>query len=197
MGVVASRRGRGMEVTEDAPGRVPSQASGNWYATASDSIAGSRGQRLGAERFVALSRKSLPESTAPATAGRNADETSSKPQPDKAIRRKLWWIPESGGTQGRHLRLARGKRRRQDDDHPDAAGLMPADHGSAEILGFDCWSRAAALRRPHAYVPRTPAANYDWMAFRNSAGLRQASVNAISRAFSNGRRSFNSIPNSG
>jgi ABC-2 type transport system ATP-binding protein len=42
------------------------------------------------------------------------------------------------------------------------AGLLPADGGSARLLGKDCWSAAAALRRRVAYVPERPR-YYDWM----------------------------------
>jgi ABC-2 type transport system ATP-binding protein len=41
-------------------------------------------------------------------------------------------------------------------------GLLPADAGWAKILGQDCWSAAAALRRRVAYVPEKPR-YYDWM----------------------------------
>jgi len=41
-------------------------------------------------------------------------------------------------------------------------GLLPADSGSATILGQDCWSAASALRRRVAYVPERPR-YYDWM----------------------------------
>lgn len=41
-------------------------------------------------------------------------------------------------------------------------GLLPADGGSAKILGQDCWSAAATLRRRVAYVPEKPRF-YDWM----------------------------------
>jgi ABC-2 type transport system ATP-binding protein len=41
-------------------------------------------------------------------------------------------------------------------------GLLPPDGGSAKILGHDCWSAAAALRRRVAYVPERPR-YYDWM----------------------------------
>ena len=41
-------------------------------------------------------------------------------------------------------------------------GLLPADAGSAKILGQDCWSAASALRRRVAYVPERPRF-YDWM----------------------------------
>src|SRR5947207_29459 len=41
-------------------------------------------------------------------------------------------------------------------------GLLPADSGKATILGQDCWSAAAALRRRVAYVPEKPR-YYDWM----------------------------------
>jgi ABC-2 type transport system ATP-binding protein len=42
------------------------------------------------------------------------------------------------------------------------SGLLPADGGWAKILGFDCWSAAAVLRRRVAYVPEKPR-YYDWM----------------------------------
>jgi ABC-2 type transport system ATP-binding protein len=41
-------------------------------------------------------------------------------------------------------------------------GLLPANSGSAKILGLDCWSAAAALRRRVAYVPEKPR-YYEWM----------------------------------
>jgi ABC-2 type transport system ATP-binding protein len=41
-------------------------------------------------------------------------------------------------------------------------GLLPPDRGSATILGQDCWSAAAALRRRVAFVPERPR-YYDWM----------------------------------
>jgi ABC-2 type transport system ATP-binding protein len=41
-------------------------------------------------------------------------------------------------------------------------GLLPADAGTATILGQDCWSAAATLRRRVAYVPERPR-YYDWM----------------------------------
>src|SRR5438132_6096046 len=41
-------------------------------------------------------------------------------------------------------------------------GLLPADAGSATILGQDSWSAASALRRRVAYVPERPR-YYDWM----------------------------------
>jgi ABC-2 type transport system ATP-binding protein len=41
-------------------------------------------------------------------------------------------------------------------------GLLPADHGSATVLGQDCWKAASALRRRVAYVPERPRF-YDWM----------------------------------
>src|SRR5271163_2039001 len=41
-------------------------------------------------------------------------------------------------------------------------GLLPPDAGTATILGQDCWSAAAALRRRVAYVPERPR-YYDWM----------------------------------
>jgi ABC-2 type transport system ATP-binding protein len=41
-------------------------------------------------------------------------------------------------------------------------GLLPADVGSATILGQDCWKASARLRRRVAYVPERPRF-YDWM----------------------------------
>ncbi len=41
-------------------------------------------------------------------------------------------------------------------------GLLPADGGSAKILGQDCWAAAAKLRSKVAYVPERPK-YYDWM----------------------------------
>jgi ABC-2 type transport system ATP-binding protein len=41
-------------------------------------------------------------------------------------------------------------------------GLLPRDGGSAKVLGFDCWSAAAVLRRRVAYVPERPRF-YEWM----------------------------------
>ncbi len=41
-------------------------------------------------------------------------------------------------------------------------GLLRPDHGSARILGKDCWSAAASLRCRVAYVPEKPRF-YDWM----------------------------------
>jgi ABC-2 type transport system ATP-binding protein len=41
-------------------------------------------------------------------------------------------------------------------------GLLRADAGKATILGQDCWSAAAVLRRRVAYVPEKPR-YYDWM----------------------------------
>jgi ABC-2 type transport system ATP-binding protein len=41
-------------------------------------------------------------------------------------------------------------------------GLLPADAGVATILGQDCWSAAAKLRRHVGYVPERPR-YYDWM----------------------------------
>ncbi len=41
-------------------------------------------------------------------------------------------------------------------------GLLPADAGTARMLGLDCWSAAVALRRRVAYVPERPR-YYDWM----------------------------------
>jgi ABC-2 type transport system ATP-binding protein len=41
-------------------------------------------------------------------------------------------------------------------------GLLPADAGWAKILGQDCWSAAAKLRRHVGYVPERPR-YYDWM----------------------------------
>jgi ABC-2 type transport system ATP-binding protein len=41
-------------------------------------------------------------------------------------------------------------------------GLLPADAGTATILGQDCWSAASKLRRQVGYVPERPR-YYDWM----------------------------------
>lgn len=41
-------------------------------------------------------------------------------------------------------------------------GLLPADSGSARILGEDCWAAAEKLRTRVAYVPERPK-YYDWM----------------------------------
>jgi ABC-2 type transport system ATP-binding protein len=41
-------------------------------------------------------------------------------------------------------------------------GLLPADSGTATILGQDCWSAAVGLRRRVAYVPERPRF-YEWM----------------------------------
>ncbi len=41
-------------------------------------------------------------------------------------------------------------------------GLLPADAGSATVLGQDCWTNAVPLRRRVAYVPERPR-YYDWM----------------------------------
>jgi len=41
-------------------------------------------------------------------------------------------------------------------------GLLPADAGSATLLGQDCWKAAVALRQRVAYVPERPR-YYDWM----------------------------------
>ncbi|MFO0930472.1 MAG: ABC transporter ATP-binding protein [Gemmataceae bacterium] len=41
-------------------------------------------------------------------------------------------------------------------------GLLPADSGSASILGQDCWSAAVPLRHRVGYVPERPK-YYDWM----------------------------------
>jgi ABC-2 type transport system ATP-binding protein len=41
-------------------------------------------------------------------------------------------------------------------------GLLPADGGTATILGQDCWKAAAALRQRIAFVPERPR-YYDWM----------------------------------
>jgi ABC-2 type transport system ATP-binding protein len=41
-------------------------------------------------------------------------------------------------------------------------GLLPADSGTAQILGHDCWSATPAQRRSVAYVPERPRF-YDWM----------------------------------
>jgi len=44
-------------------------------------------------------------------------------------------------------------------------GLVPPDSGRAEILGYDCWSRAYELRHRVGYVPERPRF-YDWMRVR-------------------------------
>jgi ABC-2 type transport system ATP-binding protein len=41
-------------------------------------------------------------------------------------------------------------------------GLLPADSGTAHILGQDCWGAASKLRGKVAYVPERPR-YYDWM----------------------------------
>ncbi len=41
-------------------------------------------------------------------------------------------------------------------------GLLPADSGSATVLGQDCWKAATQLRTRVAYVPERPRF-YDWM----------------------------------
>jgi ABC-2 type transport system ATP-binding protein len=41
-------------------------------------------------------------------------------------------------------------------------GLLPADRGSATILGEDCWTASSRLRQRVAYVPERPRF-YDWM----------------------------------
>jgi ABC-2 type transport system ATP-binding protein len=41
-------------------------------------------------------------------------------------------------------------------------GLLPADSGSATILGKDCWRHAIELRHKVGYVPERPKF-YDWM----------------------------------
>lgn len=46
------------------------------------------------------------------------------------------------------------------------AGLVPPNSGRAEILGFDCWSRAYDLRHRVGYVPEKPRF-YDWMTVAN------------------------------
>jgi ABC-2 type transport system ATP-binding protein len=46
------------------------------------------------------------------------------------------------------------------------AGLVPPHGGHAEILGFDCWSRAYDLRHRVGYVPEKPRF-YDWMTVAN------------------------------
>jgi ABC-2 type transport system ATP-binding protein len=46
------------------------------------------------------------------------------------------------------------------------AGLVPPHDGHAEILGFDCWSRAYDLRHRVGYVPEKPRF-YDWMTVAN------------------------------
>ncbi|QEL16995.1 ABC transporter ATP-binding protein [Limnoglobus roseus] len=46
------------------------------------------------------------------------------------------------------------------------AGLVPPHAGRADILGFDCWSRAYELRHRVGYVPEKPRF-YDWMTVAN------------------------------
>ncbi len=46
------------------------------------------------------------------------------------------------------------------------AGLVPPNAGRAEILGFDCWSRAYDLRHRVGFVPEKPRF-YDWMTVAN------------------------------
>ncbi len=46
------------------------------------------------------------------------------------------------------------------------AGLVPPHSGQADILGFDCWSRAYELRHRVGYVPEKPKF-YDWMTVAN------------------------------
>lgn len=46
------------------------------------------------------------------------------------------------------------------------AGLVPPNGGRAEMLGFDCWSRAYDLRHRVGYVPEKPRF-YDWMTVAN------------------------------
>src|SRR5262249_2713751 len=41
-------------------------------------------------------------------------------------------------------------------------GLLPADSGSASVLGHDCWREAVKLRKKIGYVPERPRF-YDWM----------------------------------
>jgi len=45
-------------------------------------------------------------------------------------------------------------------------GLLPADAGSATILGQDCWAEAIGLRHRVGYVPERPRF-YDWMSVRD------------------------------
>ncbi len=56
-------------------------------------------------------------------------------------------------------------------------GLLPADAGSAVILGKDCWKAAVDLRKRVAYVPEKPRF-YDWMTVAEigwfSAGFHSA-----------------------
>jgi ABC-2 type transport system ATP-binding protein len=57
-------------------------------------------------------------------------------------------------------------------------GQIPADAGSAEILGMDCWRQAADLRHRIGYVPERPRF-YDWMTVREigwfASGFHRAS----------------------
>ena len=46
------------------------------------------------------------------------------------------------------------------------AGLVPPSGGTAEILGFNCWSRAYDLRHRVGFVPEKPKF-YDWMTVAN------------------------------
>jgi ABC-2 type transport system ATP-binding protein len=46
------------------------------------------------------------------------------------------------------------------------AGLVSPNGGRAEMLGFDCWSRAYDLRHRVGYVPEKPRF-YDWMTVAN------------------------------
>jgi ABC-2 type transport system ATP-binding protein len=41
-------------------------------------------------------------------------------------------------------------------------GMHPADEGSAQILGQDCWAKAVSLRHRVGYVPERPRF-YEWM----------------------------------
>jgi ABC-2 type transport system ATP-binding protein len=45
-------------------------------------------------------------------------------------------------------------------------GLIQPDAGRAEVLGYDCWSRAYELRHRVGYVPERPRF-YDWMKVRD------------------------------
>jgi ABC-2 type transport system ATP-binding protein len=56
-------------------------------------------------------------------------------------------------------------------------GLLPADDGSATILGKDCWHDAVELRHTVGYVPEKPKF-YDWMTVKEigwfTAGFHKA-----------------------
>src|SRR5918996_1610789 len=49
-------------------------------------------------------------------------------------------------------------------------GLLPADEGTASVLGLDCWRDAVALRHRVGYVPERPRF-YDWMTVDEIGGF--------------------------